>query len=275
MQAGRPRRAKGGASWSLLPPNPYIFARACAKQGWSTGGTPELPPFLRLVARSPRPGPRLARPVVQGLALGSGRLRFRRRPGTSKTVRARTFLGLLTQRRWPPEVRANRRSSEIRASQRLGAGATTHRPSRWRERSRLTTIERAAAAPCGGFRFVFTASFAASEDKQEGADEDARRRRLGSREAALDRDDRARRTEGGRGPRRDHGDRHMSHRRLHAVGGRLGGEVPVDPRPRGCRHRARDRSRRDDGEGRRARHPALHAGMPPVQNLPVTALEPL
>ena len=29
------------------------------------------------------------------------------------------------------------------------------------------------------------------------------------------------------------------------------------------------------GEGRRSRHPALHAGMPAVQNLPVAALEPL
>src|SRR3954463_2137710 len=141
MQAGRPRRAKGGASWSLLPPNPYIFARACAKQGWSTGGRPELPPFLRLVARSPSPGPRLARPVVQGLALGSRRLRFRSRPGTAKPYEPEHSSGLLTQRGGPPEVRANRRSAEVLASQRLEAGETTRRLRRWRERFRLTTIE--------------------------------------------------------------------------------------------------------------------------------------
>ena len=32
---------------------------------------------------------------------------------------------------------------------------------------------------------------------------------------------------------------------------------------------------RDDAEARRPRHPALHAGMPAVQNLPVAPLQPL
>ncbi len=40
-------------------------------------------------------------------------------------------------------------------------------------------------------------------------------------------------------------------------------------------HRSRGRRRRHLGEARRPRHPALHAGMPRLQNLPVAALEPL
>jgi hypothetical protein len=42
---------------------------------------------------------------------------------------------------------------------------------------------------------------------------------------------------------------------------------------RGRRHRARRRRRRDYAQSRRSRHPALHAGMPAMQNLPVAALE--
>ena len=53
------------------------------------------------------------------------------------------------------------------------------------------------------------------------------------------------------------------------------GLFPGDSRPRGRGNRARDRRRRDDAEGRRPRHSALHAGMPQLQNLPVAALQPV
>ena len=89
------------------------------------------------------------------------------------------------------------------------------------------------------------------------------------------RDHRHRRPEGRRGAGRDHGDRHLPHRRLHAVGRRPGRHLPGHPRPRGRRHRARGRRRRHLAESRRSRHPALHAGMPAVQNLSVAPLEPV
>ena len=53
------------------------------------------------------------------------------------------------------------------------------------------------------------------------------------------------------------------------LGRRSGRAVPGDPRPRGRRHRRRRRPRRHLGEEGRPRHSALHAGMPPVQVLPV------
>src|SRR3954454_19223733 len=46
----------------------------------------------------------------------------------------------------------------------------------------------------------------------------------------------------------------ICHTDAYTLSRRFRGKVPRDPRPRGRRHRARDRSRRDDGEGRRARH---------------------
>ena len=51
--------------------------------------------------------------------------------------------------------------------------------------------------------------------------------------------------EGGRGAGRDQGDRHLPHRRVHAVGRRSRRAVPGDPRPRGRRHRGRCRAGRD------------------------------
>ena len=64
--------------------------------------------------------------------------------------------------------------------------------------------------------------------------------------AAGDRDGAARRTEGGRGAGRDQGDRHLPHRRVHALRRRSGGPVPRDPRPRRRGHRRRRRPRRDE-----------------------------
>ena len=53
------------------------------------------------------------------------------------------------------------------------------------------------------------------------------------------------------------------------------GLFPADPRPRGRRHRARDRPGRGHAQAGRPRHPALHARVPAVQNLPVAPLQPL
>ena len=61
--------------------------------------------------------------------------------------------------------------------------------------------------------------------------EDPRRRRLRGQEAARDRRGRPRRPQGGRGAGRDHGDRHLPHRRLHARRARQRRHLPVDPRP--------------------------------------------
>ena len=54
-----------------------------------------------------------------------------------------------------------------------------------------------------------------------------------------------------------------------------GGAVSRRARPRGRGNRARDRPWRDDAEGRRPRHSALHAGVPQLQDLPVAALQPV
>ena len=67
----------------------------------------------------------------------------------------------------------------------------------------------------------------------------------------------------------------LPHRRVHALGRRSGGPVPGDPRPRGRGRRRRGRARRDDAEEGRSRHPALHAGMPAVQVVPVAQDQPL
>ena len=64
-----------------------------------------------------------------------------------------------------------------------------------------------------------------------GADANARRGRLESGRAADHRDHRDRRPESRRGAGRDQGDRHLPHRRLHAVGRRSGRHLPGDPRP--------------------------------------------
>ena len=61
----------------------------------------------------------------------------------------------------------------------------------------------------------------------------------------------------------------MPHGRVHALGRRPGRPVPGDLRARGRRCRGRRRPRRDDAEGGRSRHPAVHTGMPPVQSMPV------
>ena len=87
--------------------------------------------------------------------------------------------------------------------------------------------------------------------------------------------DRHRRPEGRRGAGRDHGDRHLPHRCLHIIGRRPGRHFPRHPRPRRRGHRARGRRRRDQPEAGRPRHPALHAGMPAMQNLSVAPLKSL
>ena len=99
-------------------------------------------------------------------------------------------------------------------------------------------------------------------------DEDTRRSGVRGETAARNRRRRSRRTEGRRGARRDHGDRPLPHRRLHARRPRQRGPVPLHPRPRRRRHRPRDRRGGDLGEAGRPRDPALHAGMPAVQKLP-------
>ena len=105
--------------------------------------------------------------------------------------------------------------------------------------------------------------------------EDSRRRRLGRQQAAHHRDDRDRRPESRRSAGREHGHRHLPHRRLHAVGARFRGQVPGRAGPRGRRHRARGGRRRHRREGRRPRDPALHARMSAVQKLPQPAHQPL
>ena len=94
-------------------------------------------------------------------------------------------------------------------------------------------------------------------------------------QAAGDRRSRPRRPARRRGHGRDQGDRHLPHRRVHAVRRRPRGPVPGDPRARGRRRRGRGRAGRDVGEAGRPRHPALHPGMPRVPVLPQPQDQPL
>src|SRR5436190_6319859 len=64
---------------------------------------------------------------------------------------------------------------------------------------------------------------------------------MGSRQASVDRDGTACRPEGGRSAGRDQGDRHLPHRRIHALGRGSRRVVPRDPRSRGRGHRGRCR----------------------------------
>ena len=82
-------------------------------------------------------------------------------------------------------------------------------------------------------------------------------------------DGRPRWSAGRRSAGRDQGHRHLPHGRVHALGRRPGRPVPGDLRPRRRGHRRRRRPRRHHAEEGRSRHSALHAGMPPVQILPV------
>ena len=100
-------------------------------------------------------------------------------------------------------------------------------------------------------------------------------RGLEGRRPAQHRDRRPRRPARRRGAGRSEGDRHLPHRLLHLVRRRSGRPVPGDPRPRGRRHRARGRRGREQRARRRPRDPALHAGVPAVQVLPVEKDQPL
>ena len=114
-----------------------------------------------------------------------------------------------------------------------------------------------------------TSSRTDRNDEEENRHENTCRCRIGEGQAARGHGRRSRRAEGRRGPGRGQGDRHLPHRRVHAVGRRSGGAVPGDPRARGRRRRGRGRPRRHLGEEGRPRHPALHAGMPAVPVLPL------
>ena len=70
------------------------------------------------------------------------------------------------------------------------------------------------------------------------SNEDPRRRGLRRKAAARDRRARPRGPQGRRGAGRDQGDRHLPHRRVHAVGRRSRGPVPGRARPRGRGRRA-------------------------------------
>ena len=67
----------------------------------------------------------------------------------------------------------------------------------------------------------------------------------------------------------------MPHRRVHPLGRRSGGSLPVDPGPRRRRCRGRRRQERDLGREGRSRHPALYPGMPAMQVVPVGQDQPL
>ena len=81
--------------------------------------------------------------------------------------------------------------------------------------------------------------------------------------------------QGGRGARRDQGDGRLPHRRVHALGRRSRGAVPGDLRPRGRGRRARGRAGRDVARARRSRDPAVHAGVPRLQVVPVAQDQPV
>ena len=100
-------------------------------------------------------------------------------------------------------------------------------------------------------------------------DEDEGRGRHCRRTAARDQRSRSGRASRRRSPRRDQGDRHLSYRRVHAIGRRSGGALSRHSRPRGRGRGGRRRRRRDQRRQGRSRHPALHARMPPVPVVPV------
>ena len=99
--------------------------------------------------------------------------------------------------------------------------------------------------------------------------------RVGSRQAAEHRGSRSRRAEEGRGARPARRDRRLPHRRVHVVGRRSRGRVPVDPGSRRRRRRRGSGQGREERQGRRSRDPAVHAGVQEVQVLQVRQDESL
>ena len=95
--------------------------------------------------------------------------------------------------------------------------------------------------------------------------------RCSSRRGEADRRNRAPRGSArGRGVGAAQGDRSLSHRRVHVVGGRSGRDLSGHPRSRRCGHRGRRGEGRDLGEEGRSRDPALHAGVSSVRLLPAS-----
>jgi hypothetical protein len=78
-----------------------------------------------------------------------------------------------------------------------------------------------------------------------------------------------------RGAGRDQGDRHLPHRRVHALRRRSRRLFPAILGHEGRGRRGRRRPGRDVAEEGRPRHPALHARMPAVQVVPVAQDQPL
>ncbi len=98
---------------------------------------------------------------------------------------------------------------------------------------------------------------------------------FGRQPAPADRRSGCRAAEEGRGAGAHRRHRRVPHRRLHALGRRPRGHLPVHPRPRGRRHRRGGGRRRDLARGRRPRDPAVHGRMPRVQVLQVGQDQPV
>ena len=111
--------------------------------------------------------------------------------------------------------------------------------------------------------------------RSRGNGESPRRGRLGSWQAAPDRRRRSRWPQGRRGPGAHRRHRRLSHRRLHALGRRSRGRLPLHPRSRGRRRGGGDRPGRHHRQARRSRHPALHARVRPLRVLPLGEDQPV
>ena len=142
------------------------------------------------------------------------------------------------------------------------ASLTVSRDAGWSNRAVAHAL--AMSAECArGSGFSLTSLFRGQSY------ENSRRHRLCRRQTARSRHRRPGRTARRRSAGRDQGERRVPHRRVHALRRGSRRPVPGDLRSRRRRRRGGRRSRRDFAEGRRSRHSAVYARVPPVQGVPV------